>query len=165
MERPAAGGLKLELKTLEGEAFDLKELEGKVVLFVSVASECGLTPQYEKLEALQRRFKDRGLVVVGVPANDFGQQEPGTAEEIRELCTTRYDVSFPLLEKATVVGEQISPLFRFLTTSNEAHRGPVKWNFAKFLVDGDGRVVGRFEPRVDPLDPGVVEAIEAALPD
>jgi glutathione peroxidase len=153
----------LELKTLEGEAFDLSKLQGKVVLFVNVASECGLTPQYEKLQALHEKYEDRGLVLVGVPANDFGAQEPGTAQQIREFCTSKYQVTFPLLEKVTVVGEQKAPLYRFLTTSNEAKKGEVKWNFTKFLVDKQGKVIDRFEPRVDPQDPKVIAAIEAAL--
>lgn len=153
----------LALKTLEGEAFDLSKLQGKVVLFVNVASQCGLTPQYEKLQALHERFKDQGLVLVGVPANDFGAQEPGTAQEIREFCTSRFAVTFPLLEKATVIGDEKCALYRFLTTSNDAKKGEVKWNFTKFLVDKQGRVIDRFEPRTDPLDPKVVAAIEAAL--
>jgi glutathione peroxidase len=153
----------LSLTALDGTPFDAAALRGKVVLVVNVASQCGLTPQYEKLEALHRRFKDRGLVLVGVPSNDFGGQEPGTPEEIREFCTSRFEVTFPLLSKTKVLGDDKAPLYRFLTASNPAFQGEVRWNFTKFLVDREGRVIGRFEPRTDPLSDDVVRAIEAAL--
>lgn len=148
---------------LEGKPFALEQLRGKVVLVVNTASQCGLTPQYEQLEALYRRFKDRGLVVLGVPSNDFGGQEPGTAEQIREFCSSKFEVSFPLLAKQTVKGEQKCALYRFLTTSNAAHTGEIQWNFTKFLVDKEGRVINRFGPRLSPDDASVVQAIEAAL--
>lgn len=153
----------LTLETLEGQPFDTASLRGKVVLFVNTASKCGLTPQYEQLEALHRRFKDRGLVLIGVPSNDFGGQEPGSAQEIVEFCQSRFDVTFTLLAKAKVTGEGKAPLYRFLTTSSAAHQGEVSWNFAKFLVDREGRVIGRFAPRVSPDDPALVQAIERAL--
>ncbi|MCO5165617.1 MAG: glutathione peroxidase [Planctomycetes bacterium] len=152
----------LSLEDLEGQPFDARALRGKVVLVVNTASRCGLTPQYEQLEALHRRFKDRGLVVLGVPSNDFGAQEPGTPEEIREFCARRFEVSFPLLAKAKVTGDEKCLLYRLLTES-EGHAGEVRWNFTKFLVDRDGRVVGRFEPRVAPDDPALVAAVERAL--
>lgn len=152
----------LSLEDLEGKPFDARALRGKVVLVVNTASRCGLTPQYEKLEALHRRFKDRGLVVLGVPSNDFGAQEPGSPEEIREFCASRYEVSFPLLAKAKVTGDDKCALYRLLTTS-EGHTGEVRWNFTKFLVDREGRVVGRFEPRVAPDDAALVAAVERAL--
>lgn len=153
----------LALTSLDGSPFDAATLKGKVVLVVNTASECGLTPQYEKLEALHRRFRDRGLVLLGVPSNDFGQQEPGTPEQIRDFCASRYQVSFPLLAKTKVTGDDKAPLYRFLTTSSPQHQGEVRWNFTKFLLDREGRVIGRFEPRTDPLSDDVVRAIEAAL--
>jgi glutathione peroxidase len=151
------------LPDLEGKPFPLEQLRGKVVLLVNTASQCGLTPQYEQLEALNRRFKDRGLVVLGVPSNDFGGQEPGTAEQIREFCSSKFEVSFPLLAKQTVKGDGKCPLYQFLTTSNAAHTGEIQWNFTKFLVDKQGRVINRFGPRLSPDDASIVQAIEAAL--
>lgn len=151
------------LEDLEGEPFPMEQLRGKVVLVVNTASRCGLTPQYEQLEALHRRFKERGLVVLGVPSNDFGGQEPGTAEEIREFCSSRFEVSFPLVAKQVVKGEAKCPLYRFLTTSNAAHAGEIQWNFTKFLLDRQGRVIDRFGPRTSPDDASVIQAVEAAL--
>lgn len=160
---PDEGIYGLALQDLQGRPFDAAGLRGKVVLVVNTASKCGLTPQYEALEALYRRFKDRGFVLLGVPSNDFGGQEPGTPEEIAEFCRSRFDVTFPMLAKAKVTGDDKAPLYRFLTTSNPAHAGEVRWNFTKFLIDREGKVVSRFEPRVAPDDPSVVEAIERAL--
>lgn len=151
------------LADLEGKPFAMEQLRGKVVLIVNTASQCGLTPQYEQLEALHRRFKDRGLVVLGVPSNDFGGQEPGTAEEIREFCSSKFEVSFPLLAKQVVKGDGKCPLYQFLTTANASHTGEIQWNFTKFLVDKEGRVINRFGPRLSPDDASVVQAIEAAL--
>lgn len=151
------------LEDLEGKPFPMEQLRGKVVLVVNTASQCGLTPQYEQLEALHRRFKDRGLVVLGVPSNDFGGQEPGTAEQIREFCSSKFEVSFPLLAKQVVKGEGKCPLYQFLTTSNAAHTGEIQWNFTKFLIDKQGRVIDRFGPRTSPDDASVIQAIEAAL--
>lgn len=160
---PEEGLYGLALEDLQGRAFDAAALRGKVIMIVNTASRCGLTPQYEKIEALHRRFKDRGLVVLGVPSNDFGGQEPGTPAEIAEFCSSRFDVTFTLLAKAKVTGDDMCPLYRFLTTSSEAHRGEIRWNFTKFLLDREGKVIGRFEPRVAPDDPALVEAVERAL--
>ncbi len=160
---PEDGLYGLTLQDLQGQPFDAAALRGKVVLIVNTASKCGLTPQYEALEALHRRFKDRGLVLLGVPSNDFGGQEPGSPEEIAEFCRARFDVSFPMLAKTKVTGEDKAPLYRFLTTSNAAHQGEVRWNFTKFLLDREGKVIGRFEPRTTPDDPALVQALEQAL--
>jgi glutathione peroxidase len=152
-----------EVRTLAGEAASLADYRGKVLLIVNTASQCGLTPQYHALEALYRQYKDRGLVVLGFPCNDFGAQEPGSAEEIQSFCDTRFKVSFPLFEKVRAKGDK-SPLYRTLTEElPEALRGEIRWNFTKFLVGRDGRVLRRFEPQVEPLAPEVTEAVEQAL--
>lgn len=138
---------------------DTAALKGRVVLFVNVASKCGFTKQYGGLQALHAAHKDRGLVVVGVPSNDFKGQEPGTAEEIAAFCSATYGVDFPLTEKIQVVGAARHPLYTWLT----AGRGEPKWNFHKYLVDRSGRVVGEFPSKVAPDSPELLAAIEAAL--
>lgn len=154
------------VRTLEGEPFSLKDHEGKALLIVNVASKCGLTPQYSGLQELYETYADRGLVVVGVPCNQFMDQEPGTAEEIREFCSTSYEVTFPILEKVDVNGEEQHPLYAELTRTPDAEgkAGDVTWNFEKFLVPPGGAGIRRFRPQVTPEDPALVEAIEAALP-
>jgi len=153
------------LPTLEGDERSLSEHAGKVALVVNVASACGLTPHYEGLEKLQRSLGERGFVVLGFPCNQFGAQEPGTAEQIREFCTSRYDVTFPMYGKLEVNGANRSPLYAWLTSEATAPDGPgdVKWNFAKFLIGRDGKVIARFAPTVTPTSPEIVEAIERAL--
>ncbi len=148
------------MKSIDGEAVPLSGYRGKIVLLVNVASKCGHTPQYAGLEALYRKYKDRGLVVVGVPANNFGGQEPGTNEDIKTFCKRNYDVTFPMMAKVSVKGEDTAPLYQYLTTVTE---GEIKWNFTKFLVDRDGKVVARFEPKVAPDSPEVAAAVEQAL--
>ena len=138
----------LKTRTLEGEPADLGAFSGQVVLAVNVASKCGFTPQYEGLEALQRELAPRGFTVLGFPSNDFKDQEPGTPEEIREFCTATYGVTFPLFEKMKVTGDDKSTIYRFLTTG---HPEP-DWNFTKYLIDRNGRVVQRFGPRTTPDD-------------
>src|SRR5262245_22461191 len=140
--------LNFKMKSLDGKEVDLSKYKGKVVLIVNVASKCGYTPQYKGLQALHDKFADSGLVVLGVPCNDFGAQEPGSAEVIKEFCSTKYGVKFPMLSKVTVQGEDAAPLYKFLTSkeSNPKFAGPIKWNFTKFLVNRDGEVVKRFEP-------------------
>jgi glutathione peroxidase len=133
------------------------------VLVVNTASKCGLTPQYEGLETLYERYRGRGFEVLAFPANDFLGQEPGTNEEIAEFCTTRFSTSFPLFAKIHVKGEEIAPLYAWLTRDS-GHPGEIEWNFAKFLVGPDGRVIARFHPDVEPLDPDLVAKVEAALP-
>ena len=154
----------LEVETLQGERTTLGALmDGRVTLVVNVASKCGLTPQYAGLEKLYEE-KD-GLAVLGVPSNQFGAQEPGTAQEIEEFCSTTYGVLFPMLAKADVNGPDRHPLFDELTTHADAdgHVGDVRWNFEKWLRSGEGKVLGRFSPKTEPTDPELLAAIDAAL--
>jgi glutathione peroxidase len=147
------------LTTLDGTALSPAVLENKVILFVNVASKCGLTPQYSGLVELDKAYGERGLVIVGVPCNQFGAQEPGTPDEIKDFTKTKYDVDFTLLEKQDVNGPNRSPLYQFLVGE-----GPdIGWNFGKFLVGRDGEVIARFEPQTAPNDPALKAAIEAAL--
>ncbi|MEY3300337.1 MAG: hypothetical protein RLZZ597_3597 [Cyanobacteriota bacterium] len=147
------------LTTLDGTALSPALLENKVILFVNVASKCGLTPQYSGLVELDQAYGERGLVIVGVPCNQFGAQEPGTPDEIKTFTKTKYDVDFTLLEKQDVNGPNRSPLYQFLVGE-----GPdIGWNFGKFLVGRDGEVIARFEPQTAPNDPDLKAAIEAAL--
>jgi glutathione peroxidase len=143
----------------------LKNYSGKVVLLVNVASRCGFTPQYAGLEAVYEKYKDRGLVIVGIPANNFAQQEPGTNEEIKKFCSTKYNVSFPMMAKVSVLGDDETPLYQFLTSksANPQIGGDIKWNFTKFLFDRNGKPVARFEPAVTPDSPEVTAALEATL--
>jgi len=154
--------LKGEVKTLEGEKVDLSDYEGKVLLIVNVASKCGKTPQYAPLQALYEQYGDQGFAVLGFPCNQFGKQEPGSASEIREFCTEKYDVTFPMFEKIEVNGDDTAPLYTKLK-SFEADPGDVKWNFEKFLIGKNGEVVERFRTRVEPDDKKVIEAIETQL--
>jgi glutathione peroxidase len=149
---------------LDGTPSSLSEFEGRVTLLVNVASKCGLTPQYTGLEELQKTYGDRGFSVVGFPCNQFLGQEPGTAEEIQEFCSTTYGVSFPLFEKIDVNGDDQHPIYAELctTTDSEGHTGEIRWNFEKFLVARDGTIT-RFGPLVTPEDPALVSAIESAL--
>jgi glutathione peroxidase len=153
------------MNAIDGQPVSLGSFKGKVMLLVNVASQCGYTPQYEGLQAIYQKYKDRGLVVVGVPANNFGQQEPGTNAEIKEFCTRNYSVTFPMLAKVSVKGADITPLYRFLTdkAANPQTGGTIPWNFTKFLVDRNGKVLARFEPADDPESPEVTSAIEKAL--
>jgi glutathione peroxidase len=155
------------VNTLTGQAGSLGDLSGRTLLVVNVASKCGLTPQYEGLERLQERFSDRGFSVVGFPCNQFGGQEPGTADEISEFCSVNYGVTFPLFEKIEVNGPDRHPIYTELTAvpDAEGEAGDIQWNFEKFLVGPDGTVLGRFRPRTDPEDPALVAAIEDSLPE
>jgi glutathione peroxidase len=155
-----------KINTLEGAPAELSQYAGKTTLVVNVASKCGLTPQYEALEKLYEEYRDRGLVVIGFPCNQFMGQEPGTADEIREFCDTNYHVTFPLTEKIDVNGAQQHAVYQELTRAADAdgEAGDVKWNFEKFLVGPDGAVAARFRPQVTPDDPAVISAIEANLP-
>ncbi len=152
----------IPLHTLTGEPTTLAEHRGKTLLIVNVASKCGLTPQYEGLERLHKRYADRGFTVLGFPCNQFGGQEPGTAEEIATFCSATYGVGFPLYAKADVNGPDRQPLYTELTRTPDAEgqAGDVQWNFEKFLVGPDGTVAARFRPRTDPEAPEVVEAVE-----
>jgi glutathione peroxidase len=156
----------IPVKTLRGEDSSLSAYAGKALLVVNVASKCGLTPQYAALEALHEQYARRGFAVVGFPCNQFLGQEPGTAEEIEQFCSTRYGVTFPMFEKIDVNGEGRHPIYAVLTEAADAegHRGDIRWNFEKFLVSPSGAVVARFSPVTVPDDPTVIEAIEANLP-
>jgi glutathione peroxidase len=153
------------MKSIDGDPVSLRSYHGKVVLLVNVASKCGFTPQYAGLEAVYEKYKDQGLVIVGVPANNFMQQEPGTNEEIKKFCSNKYNVTFPMMAKVSVLGDDKAPLYQFLTdkSANPAIGGDIKWNFTKFLFDREGRPVARFEPAVKPDSPEVTAAIEATL--
>ncbi len=153
------------IASLQGAPNLLAGQQGKVTLMVNVASFCGLTPQYTGLQSLQERYADRGFSVLGLPCNQFGAQEPGTSEEIATFCSTNYDVSFPLSEKIEVNGDGRHPLYQQLTDTADAegHAGDIRWNFEKFLVSRDGKVIARFSPLVEPEAAEVTEAIEKAL--
>ena len=154
------------VNTLAGGETTLDKFAGQALLVVNVASKCGLTPQYEGLEQLQKTYGERGFSVIGVPCNQFAGQEPGTAEEIETFCSTTYGVSFPLLAKTDVNGPDRHPLYEQLTAQPDAagEAGDIQWNFEKFLISPQGEVVGRFRPRTDPQAPEVLAAIEAQLP-
>ena len=153
------------IHTLRGESASLADFGGKAILAVNVASNCGLTPQYTGLEALQQKYADRGFTVVGFPCNQFGAQEPGSATEIEAFCSTTYGVTFPMMEKIDVNGDQRHPIYAELTqvADSDGHSGDIRWNFEKFLIAADGSVT-RFAPEVTPDDPALVQAIEGALP-
>lgn len=153
------------MKSIDGEPVSLKSYKGKVVMVVNVASKCGFTPQYSGLEAVYEKYKDRGFVIVGVPANNFASQEPGTNEEIKKFCSTKYNVTFPMMAKVSVLGDDKTPLYQYLTdkSQNPQVGGEIKWNFTKFVFDRNGKPVARFEPAVTPDSPQVESAIESAL--
>lgn len=153
------------MNSIDGESTPLSKYRGKVVLVVNVASRCGFTPQYSALEKVYEKYKDRGFVIVGFPANNFGGQEPGTNREIKTFCATKYNVTFPMMAKVSVKGDDKTPLYQFLTdkSSNPQTGGEIQWNFTKFLVGPDGRPVARFEPNVTPEDLQVTAAIEKEL--
>jgi glutathione peroxidase len=158
---PAADTVhEFTMNAIDGASTPLAQFKGKTVLFVNVASQCGYTPQYKGLEATYRKYKDRRFVVVGVPANNFGGQEPGTNEEIQKFCKRTYEVTFPLMAKVSVKGDDITPLYSYLTDKTGRE---IQWNFTKILVSKDGKVLGRFEPNVDPEAPELQAAIERAL--
>ena len=154
----------IPIAALDGSPDLLAQQRGKVALVVNVASKCGLTPQYEGLERIHERFADNGFTVLGVPCNQFLEQEPGTAEEIQTFCSTTYGVTFPLAEKIEVNGPGQHPIYAELSdvVDAEGHSGDIRWNFEKFLVSDDGKVIARFAPQVEPEAPEVISAIESA---
>ena len=160
---PAPDILKIPLKDISGKDTKLAELGGKAVLVVNVASKCGYTRQYAGLESLYKAYKDKGLVVVGVPCNDFGGQEPGTEAEILSFCSSKFNVTFPLMGKVAIKGESAHPLFSTLTGEAAGHPGPVKWNFNKFLVAKDGSLAARFDSKVEPESEELKAAIDKVL--
>jgi glutathione peroxidase len=161
----ASSVLDFTLKSIDGKPAPVADHRGKVVLIVNVASQCGYTPQYAGLEKIYEKYKDRGFVILGFPANNFGGQEPGTNEEIKTFCHSKYQVTFPMYSKVSVTGADTTPLYQFLTDkkSNPATGGDIQWNFTKFLVDRSGKVIARFEPEIEPDSTDVTGAIEKAL--
>jgi glutathione peroxidase len=153
------------LNTIDGQPAPLATYKGKVVMLVNVASRCGYTPQYTALESIYEKYKDRGFVIIGIPANNFGAQEPGTNQEIKTFCQSKYSVTFPMMSKVSVKGEDKTPLYQFLTDKAAGPKtgGEIQWNFTKFLVGPDGQIITRFEPAVTPDSPEVAAAIEKAL--
>jgi len=152
------------LPSIDGTPMPLADFKGKVVLLVNVASRCGYTPQYTALEAIYEKYKDKGFLIAGFPANNFGAQEPGTNAEIKTFCSRKYNVTFPMYSKVSVKGDDQTPLYQYLTKATKPPiSGDIKWNFTKFLVDKNGNVVQRFEPDVTPDSPDVTSAIEKLL--
>src|ERR1700737_682240 len=153
------------LSTIDGQLVLLSAYKGKVVMLVNVASRCGFTPQYTALEAIYEKYNERGFVIIGIPANNFGAQEPGTNQEIKTFCQSKYNVTFPMMSKVSVKGEDKTPLYQYLTdkSANPKTGGDIQWNFTKLLVGPDGQIIERFEPKVTPDSPEVIAAIEKAL--
>jgi glutathione peroxidase len=165
-DKQVTSPLAFKLKDIDGKDYDLSKLKGKVVLFVNVASECGYTPQYEGLQELYAKYEKDGLVVVGVPSNEFGKQEPGTNDDIKKFCTTKYKVTFPMMSKVVVKGKGQVPLYKTLVEATPNEKGQVQqvgWNFEKFLIGRDGKVVGRFKSAVAPNADELIKAIKTEL--
>jgi len=162
----AAGSIyDFTLNSIDGKPMPLANFKGKVILVVNVASRCGFTPQYSALESIYEKYKDQGFVILGFPANNFGAQEPGTNQEIKTFCQSKYNVTFPMMAKVSVKGDDKTPLYQYLTdkSANPKTGGDIQWNFTKFLVGPDGQIIPRFEPAVTPASPEVTGAIEKAL--
>ena len=157
--------LDFKVDSIDGDSVDLHDYEGKVVLVVNVASACGLTPQYSGLQELHEKYGEKGLVVLGFPCNQFGAQEPGTEAEIKKFCSTKYRVTFPMFSKLDVNGDDAAPLYKYLTSQETSPVGPgdISWNFEKFLIGRDGKILKRFAPRVTPGDAELIKAIEAEI--
>lgn len=154
----------ISVTNIDNESFALKKYQGQVMMIVNTASKCGFTPQYEGLEKMYEKYKDRGLVVLGFPSNDFGEQEPGSADEIKKFCRANYGVTFPLFKKDSVSGEKAQPLYKYLTEQTaDSLKGKIRWNFTKFLVNRKGEVIERYGPTVSPSSPSIVRKIEKAL--
>ncbi len=151
------------VKDMDGKDVNLADYKGKVLLIVNVASKCGYTPQYEALESIYKKYKDQGFEILAFPCNDFGGQEPGTNDEIKTFCTTKYDVTFKLFNKIKVLGDERSPLYQRLINNDVTEKGDVKWNFEKFLIDKDGNIVARFRSKIKPDSDDVLSAIGKEL--
>lgn len=165
-EKEVNSVLDFKMKNIDGEEEALSDYKGDVLLLVNVASECGLTPQYEGLETIYRRYQDKGFKILGFPANNFGAQEPGTDLEIKKFCTGKYDVTFPMFSKVSVKGDDQCDLYKYLTDTEkhgEQIGGEVKWNFQKYLIDRNGKLIARFNPKVKPLDQELIGSVEKAL--
>nr|WP_271876573.1 MULTISPECIES: glutathione peroxidase [Pirellulaceae] len=157
--------LNFKAKTIEGKTVDLEDYEGKVVLVVNTASRCGLTPQYAGLQQMFTKYEDKGFVILGFPCNQFGRQEPGSDADIKEFCSSKYSVSFPMFSKIDVNGDEAAPIYKYLTSQDTkpADKGDISWNFEKFLIDREGQLVGRYAPRTKPSDADLVKAVESEL--
>jgi glutathione peroxidase len=157
--------LNFKVKNIDGETVDLEDYEGNVVLVVNTASQCGLTPQYAGLQEMYEKYKEQGFVVLGFPCNQFGSQEPGSEADIKQFCSTKYNVSFPMFGKVDVNGDEASPLYKYLTSKEAAPtgKGDISWNFEKFLIDREGNLINRFAPKTKPSDAELVKAIESEL--
>ncbi len=153
----------ISVKDMNDKVVNLSSYKGKVLLIVNVASKCGFTPQYKGLEELYKRYKDKGFEILGFPCNDFGHQEPGTNAEIKQFCTSKYDVTFKLFDKIKVLGPEKSPLYAKLTDNDITGKSDIGWNFEKFLIDRDGNIVARFRSKVTPLSEAITSAIEKQL--
>ena len=164
-EEKAPPALNFTMKSITGKDVNLADYQGKVLLVVNVASKCGLTPQYEELEALHEKLSDKGLVVMGFPCNQFGKQEPGTDAQIAEFCEATYKVKFPMFSKVDVNGEEAAPLYKYLTSvdTKPKEKGSISWNFEKFVIGKNGQVVARFAPQTAPDSKEVMAVIEAEL--
>ena len=165
-DNKVTGPLDHKLKSIDGKEYDLAKLKGKVVLMVNVASECGYTPQYDGLQSLYEKYEKDGLVLIGIPSNDFGKQEPGTDEEIKKFCTTKFKVSFPMMSKVVITGKEQIPLYKTLIDATPNKKGEIEqvgWNFEKFLIGRDGKVAGRFKSAVAPDADELVKAIRTEL--
>ncbi|MBK9153008.1 MAG: glutathione peroxidase [Chloracidobacterium sp.] len=156
---------EFSMKDIDGRVVPLEVYKGKVAMIVNTASRCGLTPQYEGLQSLYERYNEKGFVVLGFPANNFLGQEPGSDNEIKEFCTLKYDVTFPMFSKISVKGRDQHPFYTYLThkETNPEFAGDIGWNFEKFLIDRNGKIIGRFSPSTTPDDPAIVKAVESAL--
>src|SRR5579859_1869712 len=160
----SAGSIhETQVKDIDGKDSTLKPYAGKVLLIVNVASRCGFTPQYKQLEAVYEKYKDKGFVVLGFPCNQFGHQEPGTDDEIKQFCSSKFNVTFPLFDKIEVNGPNRHPLYTSLTGKDSPYPGDIKWNFSKFLIGRDGKILKRFEPGTTPESPELTAAIDTAL--
>jgi len=157
--------LNFKAKTIDGKTVDLEDYEGKVVLVVNTASRCGLTPQYAGLQQMYEKYEEKGLVILGFPCNQFGRQEPGTDADIKQFCSSNYNVSFPMFSKIDVNGGDAAPIYKYLTSqeTKPAGKGDISWNFEKFLIDRDGQLIGRYSPRTKPSDAELVKAVETEL--
>ncbi|HUR55897.1 MAG TPA: glutathione peroxidase [Gemmataceae bacterium] len=164
-DKKVTSALEFQMKDIDGKEVDLSKYKGKVVLFVNVASMCGFTKQYEGMQALYSKFEKDGFVLIGVPSNDFGEQEKGTDAQIKEFCTTNYKVTFPMLAKVAVKGDAQVPLYKHLTSkeTNPKHGGEVAWNFEKFLINRKGEVVGRYKSGIEPMSDELIKAVKTEL--
>ena len=164
-DKQPAGPLDFVVKDINGKDSDLRQYKGKVVMIVNVASKCGFTPQYEQLEAVYKKYADRGFVILGFPANNFKGQEPGSDEQIKQFCTSKFNVTFPMMSKVSVAGDDKAPIYKFLTEKPTAgdFAGEIGWNFNKFLVDRNGNLIARYNSRTKPDDSKVTAEIEKAL--